>query len=274
MRRLLPISLAAHAAFLCHAQDEPPRLQFDAAVIKLTVPPAPRVGCLGGPGTQDPTLLQCQNMSLRNLILWACAATINELSAPDWARTQVFDLTARVPPGTTVAQATEMLRNLLIDRFKLQTHREPRQTPGYELVVAKNGPKFHESVIDPNKQPPPTIPGEATKVDENGYPTIPQGRTGIMFRGIHGRMVLTGYTMERLAAQIATQLKMPVIDATGLTGKYDINLSWIQAGPDTDTDGPPMVQALQEQLGLGLKSKLDTINALVVDRLEKLPTEN
>ena len=92
--------------------------------------------------------------------------------------------------------------------------------------------------------------------------------------------------MDRIANMMVNQLNAPVADATGLTGKYEVNMFWEASGfsngilrgaPETaasDLDGPTIFTALQDQLGLKLQSKKASIEALVIDHLEKVPTEN
>lgn len=83
-------------------------------------------------------------------------------------------------------------------------------------------------------------------------------------------------SMEQFARFLAAQLHQPVTDATGLTAKYDISLRWVMESairPDDDP-GPNLFQAIQQQLGLKLESRKGTVEILVVDHLEKTPSEN
>ena len=105
--------------------------------------------------------------------------------------------------------------------------------------------------------------------------------------GDKARLHWSQMTMEMLAGQLSGQLRGPVADATNLTGKYDIDLYWgatsdLRAGPPgtdpgglaSDPIGPTLEQALQEQLGLKLEPKKGAVDFLVVDHVEKVPTEN
>jgi len=164
-----------------------------------------------------------------------------------------------------------MLQALLADRFKLKIHREMKQVPDYELVVAKGGPKLKEST-----EPAP-----------NG----PKGRDGKPIQG--------GFLMMRKSGQITAQLfgmdqlafflqgsmgvSRMVKDKTGLTGKYNFTLNWtpdaaagagsvegFKAAPAADDGNAPSIfTALQEQLGLRLQPGTGTINAVVVDHVER-----
>lgn len=268
-----------------HAQPTP-KLEFEVATIKPSPPTAPGaalfVGCRGGPGTNDPVLYDCGNLSLSNLVGMAYRVPYYQRSMPDWMGASLFDLRATVPQGTTREQLEVMVQNLLADRFKLVVHREPREMQRYELTIAKNGPKFKEGAppAAPNPNDSPSAPGPF-KLDKDGYPIIgPRG--GSAFAYDKARLHQPEMTMATLASQLSSQLGAPVIDATGLTGKYEISLYWttgnnLRAGAepaDSTAAGPDLKQALQEQLGLRVESKKGPIEFVVVDHAEKTPSEN
>jgi uncharacterized protein (TIGR03435 family) len=287
----MSVSLGVLAGLLvvsaCHAQT-PARLEFEAASVKPSLPfggSAITMGCRGGPGTSDPGLFRCENFSLSNLINWGHGLGPNQLSAPDWMGQALFDITARVPPGTTPEQFQAMLRTLLTDRFKLAIHHETREARGYRLVVAKDGPRFKPAAkqqtdaIDEAPQRPPAP--KPLRFDEAGYPLFGPGDSGTTstFDG-RTRMHEPSTTMHRLAIMLSSYLHATVTDATGLTGEYEISLYWIldsalAAGSAEDASGPTLVEALQKQLGLRLEKTANaTKDVLVVDYAEKVPTEN
>lgn len=269
------------------------KLEFEVASIKPSPPPAPGmgmvVGCRGGPGTNDPALYACQNISLSNLVTMAYRVAYYELSAPDWATMARFDLRAKVPEGATKEHLALMVESLLADRFKLAVHRESKEIQRYELTVAKNGPKFKEAA-----SPPPADSRDAAltpgplKSDKEGYPVIgPRGGMAIMYD--KARLYQPEMTMTMLASQLSAQLRGPVVDATGLTGKYEISLYWsegdslrtaapVPGGGPTPVNpvstGPDLKQALQEQLGLRVESKKGPVEFVIVDHAERTPSEN
>ena len=138
-----------------------PKLEFEVASIKAAAPPAPftlGVGCHGGPGTSDPGLFTC-TLTLMNFISRAYSLRSFQISAPDWTQHQpAFEIKATVPPGTTAEQFNVMLQNLLIDRFKMSVHREPRELSRYKLVVAEGGVKFKEAKDEAAEPAPPPAP--------------------------------------------------------------------------------------------------------------------
>jgi uncharacterized protein (TIGR03435 family) len=275
--------------------------EFEVASIKPSPPPdgrGMRVSSNGGPGTKDPGLFTCENNSLSNLVGMAYNVAYYQLSGPDWLNNTRFDITARVPEGATKEQFSLMLQNLLADRFKLVVHQETRDLQKYELVVAKNGPKFKEAAEEAPKTDQtgdrPRASGRFT-LGKDGFPVLPPGMQGSVHMNGRARMYQPRMTMEALAGLVSGQVAKPVTDATGLKGKYEISLYWASAngaspqpppppppggGPappaaisDVDS-GPTIFQAIQDQLGLRLESKKGPVDFLVVDHMEKMPTEN
>jgi uncharacterized protein (TIGR03435 family) len=193
--------------------------------------------------------------------------------ASGWMNSEMYEVEAKMSPETIEAlqkltpqqrylARQHMLQVLLHDRFKAVVHVEARQIPAYDLVVAKNGPKFKAS--------PGPIP--------EGYP-LKQNVSDTTYE-LHGH----GANMFTLAIAVSNQTDRPVEDKTGLTEKYDFDL---QFTPDkflmaADADGnaapqkfnaPPIARALEEQLGLRLAPGHKMVNDIVIDHVER-PTAN
>jgi uncharacterized protein (TIGR03435 family) len=200
-----------------------------------------------------------------------------------------FDLRAKVPDGATKEQLALMMQSLLADRFQLAVHRESREIQRFELTVAKNGSKFKEAAPPPPADSANTAPTLGPpKPDKDGYPVIgPRG--GMAIRYDKARLYQPEMTMTMLAGLLSAQLQGPVVDATGLTGKYEISVYWnagdslrtaapAPGGAPTPADpvstGPDLKQALQEQLGLRVESKKGPVEFVIVDHAEKTPSEN
>ena len=155
--------------------------------------------------------------------------------------------TAAKPAGEgrlTHEELKPLLRQLLEQRFKLATHRGTQDRPGYELVVAKGGPKLTESS------------GTATHI----YIL----RDGLDCQGIPA---------GALAGMLSRPAGRPVVDKTGLKGVYDIKLEYAPEGTG-DSSRPSFFSALQDQLGLKLAPQRVTVETLTIDRVERIPTEN
>jgi uncharacterized protein (TIGR03435 family) len=265
---------------------------FEVASIKPAPSPEPglgmRVGCSGGPATEDPIRWTCENMSLSNLVLSAFGLSYFQLKSQSSLDDERFNVTAKLPDGATKEQFLHMQQNLLLERFGLKFHYEQKEMQGYELVVAKNGPKFRESEPEPPKDPSPTTqagPAAETKDGfpftrgRDGLPTIPKGMTGYWMSGNVARGQWVRTTVEKIALFLSDQVGAPVADSTGLKGEYDLSLEWTPEAPNvmptaSESSFPSLLTAIQEQLGLKLQSKKVTIEIFVIDHTEKTPTEN
>ncbi len=205
--------------------------------------------------SSDQGRMTATNNSLRSFIQMAYGLPEYQVEGPDWLRTERFDLAAKFPeelPKDRVKYREglqAMLQKMLQDRFHLVVHREQRAMAVYGLVVDKKGIKFQEV--------PDT--GSHSNSNNNHY----EG---------------TGVSMEAFATVLSRRMDLPVIDMTGLKGAYKMKLDWVPEGKgDAATDapaGPNLREALQDQLGLRLENRKAPIEVLVVDRVEKVPTEN
>ena len=273
-----------------------------------------RIQMGGGPGTPDPGRINYENVSLKMVLAKAYGVRNSQISGPAWLDSERFDIVARLPDGATKEQFAVMLQNLLIERFRLALHREKKDLPTYALVVAKNGPKFKASAEEPGAadsknpaepaQPPPAMMGKPV-MGKDGFPEMPAGGRGGMMVMMNGRakLVASRMSMDDLADRLSSQLDRPVTDLTGLTGKYDFTLYYSPEGlaspmgglpikqpppgetagegrgalganaPDGEA-GPGLFTAVQEQLGLRLEPRKAPVDLLIIDHLEKVPTDN
>jgi uncharacterized protein (TIGR03435 family) len=291
MRRSIIGSIFVLTSTVAFGQPADSNLTFEVASVKRDAPDAPRIGTEGGPGTRDPERFSGRGMPL---IIYLCLAYapagnchvsgpkwIGALGVPESGDTEKYDIEAKVPPGTTKEQYQKMFQNLLTERFKLVLHHETRVLPVYELVVAKDGPKFKESAPMPADAP---APGPRGRTDKDGFPILPPGVPGFTSKfgpGALSHWTAQQQTMAALARSLSAQTAAdrPVIDKTGLIGQYDFHLAYDMhrpgAPPDPD-DAPGMIlfDAVQKQLGLKLVDAKAPFDFVIIDRGEKTPTEN
>ncbi len=277
--KVLTAAIVLVAAALAQTRDAE---RFEVVSIRVAAPRDMYVGNMkGGPGTSDPARFTWEYAPLRSILLRAYGVQPFQLVGSG-LEDQRFDITAKVPEGSSPDGLNAMLRNLLIDRFRLKFHHENRKMAVYELTVAKNGPKLKEadsSIPTPGGDGKPV----AQPPDIDGFPGILPGMHAAAARYRNGVMRLSfgRYGIGDLAGQLSVEVERMVIDKTGLTGAYDFHLEYSREGL-TPMGGPPTVQdpapslftAVQEQLGLKLEPATEPVDVLVIDSVDKTPTEN
>jgi len=270
-------------------------LTFEVASVKRSPPPDPNGLTFfgpprGGPGTSDPGQITWTNAALRNILMTAYDVQTYQLTAPDWMATERYDIVAKVPAGATKAQVNVMWQNLMKERFGMVVHHESKELPLDELTVAKGGSKLKET-SDPNIAPF-TPPAGPPKSDKNGLPEM-NGSGAIVQISFNAntpraRMIVKGLPISEAAGKLSGLLRRPVIDKTGLAGKYDFVLEFTpdlagmplppgvstQTGNNASDPGSDIASAVEKQLGLKLTSTKGKLDVIVVDRAEKIPTEN
>lgn len=221
------------------------RSRFEVASIKLVTDAVVRTTA----GIQDsPALVQIANLPLGSLI--RMAYSVREVVGPGWLDEVRFDIDAKPPAGYESRQRPMLMRNLLVDRFKLRAHTESRTAQGFALSLAPGG----------------------HRLKAGSERTFLTGRPGL----IQGN----GRTIAELTNLVADAVAAPVIDKTGLTGTYDLKLEWTPqlaasaaAAPSSQAE-ISVFTALREQMGLRLDSVPVPIEVVVVDSVERTPTDN
>jgi uncharacterized protein (TIGR03435 family) len=278
------------------------RPQFDVVSIRVQPPPLTRIMV-----TQPPGRFVAEGFSLKMLAGRAYGVPeVRVFGGPSWVESERYAIEAKaagtIPPG----EMNLMLQSMLEDRFQLKAHKETRDLPVYELVVARGGSKMKLSedqtpLAPVTPQPPPpgaqrgaapvppgaaagAGPGPGTRGGPFGGGPPPRG----MFTAGFGNVQGTAIEISGLVNFLVKQLGRPVTDKTGLTGLYDVKLEWTPGSeqvpgpfgpnpnappPPADPSGPSLFTALQEQLGLRLESAKGAVEVLVIDSAEK-PTEN
>jgi len=250
--------------FACQSfgQSAPAAPAFDVASVRVS-----QIGKAGGPGSRrqniqfSPDSVTMRNVSFRSCIQWAYHVMDYQITGPDWLAGERYDITAKSAAAVPEDQLRQMLQTLLADRFQLTLHRQTKELPAYVLLVAKGGPKFKES-------------------ETEGEPSVdPQlNRMAV---------VIQRTPLSQLVDVLSNILRAPVLDETGLKGKYDVTLNVAQYLPEigegrgasgggrAPIDPIPIIMTgLQEELGLKLESRKMPLDLLIVDHAEKVPTEN
>jgi uncharacterized protein (TIGR03435 family) len=238
------------------------RITFEVATIKPT-PPDWRGGRYAT--MQGGHQFVARNYTLKYMVAAAYSVTPRTISGgPSWIDSDAYDILAATP-GEVRPSADDqmlMLQSLLTDRFQLRFHTEEKDLSYYALTVARSGAKLKESVAAPD---------ERTVLINQVYP------------GDYIHLPAHNATMAQFAAMLQRAvLDRPVLDRTGLTGKYDFDLEWT---PDDsqfdghmppikpDNSGKPDIFAALQQIGLRLESAKGPVPVIVIDHVER-PSEN
>ena len=276
-------SAIAGAALVAQA---PPA--FEVASIKPNNSGDGRVMMENQPGRYIAT-----NVSLRLLIRNAYQLQDFQITGgPSWLGSDRFDINAKVPdgmpppgppvPGAGPARLQLMIRSLLAERFKLVVHPETKNSPIYALILARSDGRLGTEL---KKSETDCAAVFGAGRGRGAMPPLPQPgdpmRCGIRIGP--GNMAVGGSTLAQFANSLGMFAGRVVLDKTGLTGNYDINLTWTPdqmpnrppGAPDlpANADGPSLFTAVQEQLGLKLDAQRGPVEMLVIDRAEK-PVEN
>ncbi len=230
-------------------------------------------------------------LSLKDYIGMAYRLKAHQILGPDWLGSQRFDIAAKLPEGSSQDHIPEMLQTLLADRFQMKSHRDRRELPVYALEAAKSGFKIKESEPGPDSQ------DKAPGVSAVGSPAgggINLGN-GSFFTFGDNRFEGKKLSMAMLADMLTRFLDRPVVDATGLKGNYDLILEippedyramLVRSAVNSGIVLPPVALRLLEtatdsslsgalqKAGLALESRKAPLDVLVVDSMQKLPTEN
>jgi uncharacterized protein (TIGR03435 family) len=284
-------------------------LQFDVATVKpsseqqfmdaIRTGQRPRTGI-----TVDKGRAEFAYQPLIALIEFAYSVPASELVGPEMLKTERFDIVAKLPAGATDEQAPQMLQALLAARFGLIVHREKKEVQIYALVVGKNGlnPKKIKPATTEEIAPEPQ-PGDVTQSTPFGKMTrrdVP-GKGMVAFipgmgtlnvsapgGGVAERIEMSNLTTSRFVQLLSSDGDRVVVDKTNLKGSYEASFD-ISMDGQPQPQGPgggdggtavasaprinPMLQAV-EQMGLKMEPQKDQVEMIVVDHIEKVPTDN
>lgn len=290
-RRLLVPALLAALPLALIAQKDP---TFDVVSIK------PNRTNQGIPAVafQPGGRVMAGNIAVRQIIVVAYGLEDPQLvNAPEWTGTERFTIDARTSDGASPDTIRLMLRSMLAERFGFAAHQEKRDLQTFALTIARPdkrlGPRLRVSgpecapirppdgVPMPPPPPPPPPGGPAPMRLILPKNELSSGRRcGSMLAP--GWMTARSIAMTGFATTLTQVLGRSVIDETGLTGEYDLDVIFTPEGlqgarvgppPASVADAPSLSTALQDDLGLRLEPRRGPVDVLVIDRIER-PTEN
>jgi len=200
--------------------------------------------------------IRMQNATVKGLIWFAYGVHYKQISNdPEWLDKDHYDIDG-IPDKegqASLRQYQEMIQKLLADRFSLKFHREKRELPVYAITLAKGGSKLTKSTRDPNGLP-------------NDYGDRQGNWQGRRFENV---------SIADFALDMQDMMDRPIVDQTGLTGKYDFALHWTPDNVElTDPNAPPgLFTAMQEQLGLKFEPVKAPVDVIVIDHVDR-PSAN
>ncbi|HZJ31796.1 MAG TPA: TIGR03435 family protein [Vicinamibacterales bacterium] len=275
---VLPVALSGQA-----------RPAFDVASIRPSPPDRSEVAIgVRITGAQ----LRISQWPLKEYLAMAYRVRPQQITGPDSLST-VYDIAATIPAGVPQDTIPEMLQTLFADRFQMKAHLEKKQFPVYALEVGKEGLKIKEATLDPGAAAAPAATNVQASGGNNGI-TL-DGGDGSSFVLANNRVEVRRMTMERFAGLATRFLDRPVVDFTGLTGRYDLTIDiapedytamMVRAAVSQGIRLPP--QALQamnlgslnplkagmERAGFRLEAQNAPLDLLVVESIAKAPSEN
>ena len=206
------------------------------------------------------------NMTLQQLIAAAYGIpTTRVFDGPGWASTDRYDIVAKAAGNPTTAETARLLQILLRERFSLAARVEQRELPVYALVMARAdgriGPRLWRSAAECPKRAPVST-SDLTARPVCGIPLLVSKGVSFFLAG--------DVPMSTVAQALTGAAGRPVLDHTGLTGRYDISVDWASS---PDVDSISVFTAVQEQLGLKLESTTAPLDVVVIERVER-PSEN
>jgi uncharacterized protein (TIGR03435 family) len=254
------------------AQSPAPTVpRFEVASIKRNV----SIDAAGYVRLEEGARFNAVNASLALIIRQAYGVQpFQVLNLPDWVSTERYDIRAKAPDGVEVfPNMAPLLQALLQERFNFLARIQQRELPVYDLVFARSdrrlGPKVSQASFDCGARTTGTPPKG------------PSGEELCGFTGGPGRITMRGYSMARFGQSLINQVQRMVVDKTGLTGAWNLEVVYTPEQPAVlngavvppNPDAPSLFTAVQEQLGLKLEASRGLVDVLVVDRIER-PTED
>ncbi len=278
--------------------QSPASARFDVASFKPVQGNGSLKALNGGPGTPDPGRISYASATLRQILAKAFGVESDQIAGPAWMDSEKYEVRATMPTSTSPEGFKIMLQGLLTERLGLAVHHEMRNLPVYVIARGKGSLKLVPSAAlrtGDTAAPPDNLPQ-----DPDGCPVLPAG-----IHGYDGRRNAQGiecdsyggYTMPELAHTVAGLLKLGqglrqpahVVERTGLQGAFDFRLKFhlelvgpamAAALPLDGTAGDPLgdnmsslVRAL-DQVGLSLRKTTESLDTIVIDRVERVPVEN
>ena len=233
-----------------------------------------------GPGPRGPNLLNLPYTTLQNLVVLAYGMPVYRVvGGPAWVATARYAVMGKTDAPAPLAKMRPLIQQLLADRFALKFHRERREVAAYQLVFARRDRRLGSKIAAATTDCTPFLTGarpmsEAPMIEQGGR-MVSRCATAVSANLTTGLITpqLNGITIERFANYLEGPTKRPVQDRTGLSGVFDIELTYVDENmmqfPGLEPRAPPegffLGTALSDQLGLKLEPTRTSVDVLVID---------
>jgi len=266
------------------------RLEFEVASVKpYSISQADASVTLGA--RVDGAQVRMVGLTMRDLLASAYRVKVYQIVAPDWVSTERYDINAKLPSGVSPEKLPEMTEALLKDRFGLRMHREKKEMPVYALILGKPPLKLTEVVVDKNAPAPAAVEVSGTG-GANGL-SVNMGN-GSSYSLAGGKFTAKKINAATAVGVLERFTDRPMMDLTELKGYYDFEFTvtpeelqtmmiraaisaGVQLPPQAlrllDSGGNPIVDAV-EQVGLKIESRRMPVEMIVIDQIQKTPTDN
>lgn len=241
---------------------------FEVASIRRSPPAEASQSRSTGVGivSEDPSMISLRQISLKQLLMRAYGLKQFQVNGPDWLDTERYDVSAKLPAGASEGQIPAMLQLLITKRFRMTIRWDTARKGAYVILIDKNGPKLTPTVTGVN---------DSVRADQARSINLSSA----------GPIKLNGATTEALAAFLSHAMGQPVLDKTGIQGRFDITLNLsvkdisaarqLSTVPSDDAGyAPTAIFDAVRNLGLRLDPQKTEIKRLTVVRADRVPTEN
>jgi uncharacterized protein (TIGR03435 family) len=290
MKTLYAVGLGMLASTTLLAQAPTAKVEFEVASVRpYSVNQADSSVTLGV--RMDGAQVRIVGLTMRDLLGMAYRVKLYQLNGPDWIASERYDINAKLPAGVSPEKMPEMVQSLLSERFGVHLHREQKEMPVYVLQVGKPPLRLKESLVDPNASPPTAV--QVTGTGSAAGVSVNLGN-GSSYTFAGGKFEAKKVTAGAIAAVLERFTDRPVMDRTELKGTYDFEFTvtpedtqtlMIRAAINAGVQLPPQalrlvdnggnpVETGAEQLGLKLDSRRLPVEMIVIDQVNKTPTDN
>jgi len=290
MTRAFGFGLVLLASTTLLAQTADPKFEFEVASVKPF-----SVGQTDAPVTLGARIDGAQarliGLTMRDLLAMAYRVKIYQLNGPEWIASERYDINAKIPAGIGPEKLPEMTQSLLGERFGLKIHHEKKEMPVYVLLMGRPPLRLKDSAIDRNAPPPTSFTSTGTGSAQGIAINLGNG-SSFSFAG--GKFQATKVTAPQIAGVLERFSDRPVMDLTELKGTYDFEFNvspeetqtlMIHAAVAAGVQLPPQalrlldgggnpIESGAEQLGLKIESRKMPVDIIVIDQIQKTPTEN